>query len=539
MTKRRGLLPARHDRAARGARAGVDHAAPACQSSSRTARSSRSRSTVDTVGAPARGYKVERHVGPAVTRCASAAPASWWPRLDSVRTAEVDLDGTARASARRCGWRRPARSTWTVTRSSRSRSVARRGARARASCRCRSRSRPGAGIDAEQVAKLDACSPAGARGPARLGARRSTRSSRSTWHAFVRKCAARPRHRTGDAHRRGAGRADAAGHRLRDHARRSVAPASPGDTRSGSARLPRGTRRSAMHRKLFGTDGVRGVANVEPMTGETVTRLGMAVAARLRQERAPRPHRHRQGHPAVGLHVRERARRRHRLDGRRRLADRPAADPGHRVHHRRRCGPTPASSSARRTTRTRTTASSCSRRDGFKLRRRRRGRRSRQLMALGRRCSADARRARQTIGYAAAHRRRRAAATSSSARRTFPRELTLDGLRIVVDCGHGAAYRVGAGGVRGAGRPGHRHPRRARRQEHQRRRRRPAPRGDVPPGGGGEGPPRHRPRRRRRPRGHVRRARARSSTATRSWRCAATRMLGGRHARARAPWSPP
>jgi phosphoglucosamine mutase len=36
-------------------------------------------------------------------------------------------------------------------------------------------------------------------------------------------------------------------------------------------------------RSLFGTDGMRGVANLEPMTGETVMRLGMAVAARLRQ----------------------------------------------------------------------------------------------------------------------------------------------------------------------------------------------------------------------------------------------------------------
>ncbi|MBE7451869.1 MAG: phosphoglucosamine mutase [Kofleriaceae bacterium] len=36
-------------------------------------------------------------------------------------------------------------------------------------------------------------------------------------------------------------------------------------------------------RRLFGTDGVRGVANLEPMTGDTVMRLGMAVAARLRQ----------------------------------------------------------------------------------------------------------------------------------------------------------------------------------------------------------------------------------------------------------------
>jgi phosphoglucosamine mutase len=36
-------------------------------------------------------------------------------------------------------------------------------------------------------------------------------------------------------------------------------------------------------RILFGTDGMRGVANLEPMTGATVMRLGMAIAARLRQ----------------------------------------------------------------------------------------------------------------------------------------------------------------------------------------------------------------------------------------------------------------
>jgi phosphoglucosamine mutase len=38
-----------------------------------------------------------------------------------------------------------------------------------------------------------------------------------------------------------------------------------------------------MTRTLFGTDGMRGVANIEPMTGPTVMRLGMAIAARLRQ----------------------------------------------------------------------------------------------------------------------------------------------------------------------------------------------------------------------------------------------------------------
>ncbi|MBX3162741.1 MAG: phosphoglucosamine mutase [Deltaproteobacteria bacterium] len=37
-------------------------------------------------------------------------------------------------------------------------------------------------------------------------------------------------------------------------------------------------------RSLFGTDGMRGVANLEPMTSATVMRLGMAIAARLHQE---------------------------------------------------------------------------------------------------------------------------------------------------------------------------------------------------------------------------------------------------------------
>lgn len=36
-------------------------------------------------------------------------------------------------------------------------------------------------------------------------------------------------------------------------------------------------------RSLFGTDGMRGVANLEPMTSATVMRLGMAIASRLRQ----------------------------------------------------------------------------------------------------------------------------------------------------------------------------------------------------------------------------------------------------------------
>ena len=38
-------------------------------------------------------------------------------------------------------------------------------------------------------------------------------------------------------------------------------------------------------RKLFGTDGIRGVANLEPMTAEMALRLGQAVARNFRQDR--------------------------------------------------------------------------------------------------------------------------------------------------------------------------------------------------------------------------------------------------------------
>ena len=42
-------------------------------------------------------------------------------------------------------------------------------------------------------------------------------------------------------------------------------------------------------RRLFGTDGVRGTANVEPMTSETALRLGRALAHVSKRS----PHRHR------------------------------------------------------------------------------------------------------------------------------------------------------------------------------------------------------------------------------------------------------
>src|SRR5262245_11104623 len=40
-------------------------------------------------------------------------------------------------------------------------------------------------------------------------------------------------------------------------------------------------------KRLFGTDGIRGVANVEPMTPDTLVRLGRAVASNLGAEVRP------------------------------------------------------------------------------------------------------------------------------------------------------------------------------------------------------------------------------------------------------------
>src|SRR4051812_50024908 len=40
-------------------------------------------------------------------------------------------------------------------------------------------------------------------------------------------------------------------------------------------------------RKLFGTDGIRGVANQDPMTAEMALRLGQAVAQRFRHPDRP------------------------------------------------------------------------------------------------------------------------------------------------------------------------------------------------------------------------------------------------------------
>jgi phosphoglucosamine mutase len=192
-----------------------------------------------------------------------------------------------------------------------------------------------------------------------------------------------------------------------------------------------------MTRKLFGTDGVRGVANVEPMTCETVARLGMAVAARLRQ---------------TGRHARIVIGKDTRLSGYM-FESALAAGIVSMGADVWLTGPLPTPAIAFITSSMRADAGiviSASHnpyqdngiklfaRDGFKLDDEVEAA-IEQLMEsdeiLGLRAPPE------SIGYS--HRiddaRGRYVVFCKA---TFPRERTLDGLRIVVDCGHGAAYRV-------------------------------------------------------------------------------------------------
>ncbi len=191
-------------------------------------------------------------------------------------------------------------------------------------------------------------------------------------------------------------------------------------------------------RKYFGTDGMRGVANTAPMTSATVTRLGMAIAARLR---------------APGRHTRIAIGKDTRLSGymfESALASgivSIGADAW-------LTGPLPTPGIAFITSSMRCDAGvviSASHnpyqdngikvfaRDGFKL--------PDQVEmeiealmddpALEAQCAAPG-----DVGYARKieDSRGRYVVYCKS---TFPSELTLDGLRIVVDGAHGAAYRVG------------------------------------------------------------------------------------------------
>ena len=85
-------------------------------------------------------------------------------------------------------------------------------------------------------------------------------------------------------------------------------------------------------------------------------------------------------------------------------------------------------------------------------------------------------------------------------KRTLPRDLSLEGLRVVIDCANGAAYKVAPEALWELRRGSHRDRRRAGRLQHQPRRRLDGAGGAAPEGAGAARRHRHRARRRRRPR---------------------------------------
>ena len=191
-------------------------------------------------------------------------------------------------------------------------------------------------------------------------------------------------------------------------------------------------------RSLFGTDGMRGVANLEPMTSQTVMRLGMAIASRLRQ-----PGRHTR--IAIGKDT--------RLSGYM-FESALAAGIVAMGADVWLTGPLPTPGIAFITSSMRCDAGvviSASHnpfedngikvfaRDGYKLP----DHVEAEIEALMGSPELDAQRAAPAdIGYSRKIEDSRGRYVVYC-KATFPSELTLDGLKIVVDGAHGAAYRVG------------------------------------------------------------------------------------------------
>ena len=195
-------------------------------------------------------------------------------------------------------------------------------------------------------------------------------------------------------------------------------------------------------RKLFGTDGVRGVANVHPITAEVALQLGRALAWKVRSG----SHRHRivigkdtrlsgymletaiaAGICSMGVDV---------------LLCGPLPTPGHRLHH-------PVDAGRRRRRHQRQPQPLPGQRHQVL--------RPDRLQAPRRRGAGD--RAARPGGSATSpdfHGLRPTAELIGKAKRIddaigryvvflkslFPRELTLDGMTIVVDCANGAAYHT-------------------------------------------------------------------------------------------------
>ena len=190
-------------------------------------------------------------------------------------------------------------------------------------------------------------------------------------------------------------------------------------------------------RRLFGTDGIRGVANVHPMTGEMMLQLGRALAFLIKRGN----HRHR---VVIGKDT--------RLSGYM-LETALASGLCSMGVDVLICGPLPTPAIGNLTVSMRADAGaviSASHnpyqdngikffsRDGFKL------------------PDETEMKIEELVANDQLHHLRPTATSIGKARRiddaggryvvfaknTFPKELTLEGLTIVVDCGHGAAYRV-------------------------------------------------------------------------------------------------
>ncbi len=191
-------------------------------------------------------------------------------------------------------------------------------------------------------------------------------------------------------------------------------------------------------RRLFGTDGVRGTANVEPMTSETALRLGRALA-----------------------HVSKRSNRRHKI-----LIGKDTRLSGYMLEQAMASGicsmgvdvllvgplPTPGIAFLTRSLRADAgvviSASHNPFQDngikffsqaGFKLP----DDLEAEIERLVQGDSIDALRPTATEIGKAFRIDDAIGRYNVFVKSTFPRHLTLDGLRIVIDCGHGAGYRVG------------------------------------------------------------------------------------------------
>ena len=189
-------------------------------------------------------------------------------------------------------------------------------------------------------------------------------------------------------------------------------------------------------RRLFGTDGIRGMANVDPMTAETALRLGQAAGLRFVRGN----HRH---HVVIGKDT--------RLSG---YMIEPALVAGFigAGMDVTLVGPLPTPAIAMLTRSLRADLGvmiSASHNpfedngiklfgpDGFKLS----DAAEAEIEALMASDLSSKLAASAALGRAA-RLDDAAGRYIESAKATFPRRLTLDGLRIVVDCAHGAAYKV-------------------------------------------------------------------------------------------------